>query len=86
MSTGPRRLQLYYRHGCHLCEDMLGQLLGLGADLRFSVDLIDVDGDSGLQARYQVLVPVLTDGDTEICRYFLDEVALRRWAATAPSG
>ena len=75
MSPGARRLQLYYRNGCHLCEDMLGQLQALDVQ----VDVVDVDRDPALRARYHALVPVLADGENEICRYFLDQVAVGRW-------
>jgi hypothetical protein len=38
----------------------------------------DVDADAALGARYGELVPVLTDAaGVEICRYRLDETALR---------
>jgi thioredoxin reductase (NADPH) len=76
-----RRLQLYYRHGCHLCEDMLRELLPLREELGIEVEVVDVDADRELQARYDALVPVLADRGRELCRYFLDPAAVRRWAA-----
>ncbi|QJE03408.1 hypothetical protein HH212_16890 [Massilia forsythiae] len=45
-----------------------------------TVDVIDIDADPALAARFDELVPVLY-GDPagpEICHYFLDEAALRR--------
>ncbi len=82
VTNAARRLRLYYRHGCHLCEDMLGQLHELGV----AVDVVDVDREPELRARYQVLVPVLADGEAEICRYFLDQVALKGWIDSQSAG
>ena len=46
----------------------------------YTVDVVDVDADPVLVARYDELVPVLVaePGGTELCHYFLDEGALRR--------
>jgi len=42
-------------------------------------DEIDVDSDQALEARWGLLVPVLTDAaDREICHYHLDPEALER--------
>jgi hypothetical protein len=46
----------------------------------YTVDVVDVDADPALVARFDELVPVLY-GDlagAELCHYFLDEAALRR--------
>lgn len=76
---------LYSRSYCHLCEDMLAALDALqGPGLRFTVDVIDVDADPALVERFDELVPVLYGdlaGD-ELCHYFLDEAAVRRYLAT----
>lgn len=77
------RFTLYSRSWCHLCEDMLAALRAFMAHegLPFSVDVVDVDADPQLVARFDELVPVLfgenLDGP-ELCHYFLDEAALRR--------
>ena len=74
---------LYSRSYCHLCEDMRQALLGLQQPgERFDVQVIDVDVDPQLVARFDELVPVLF-GDPagpELCHYFLDPVAARGWA------
>jgi hypothetical protein len=48
--------------------------------LAYTVDVVDVDADPTLVARYDELVPVLVASlaGTELCHYFLDETALRR--------
>ena len=73
---------LYSRSYCHLCEDMLAALQAFMArqGQAYTVDVVDVDADPALVARYDELVPVLVaePAGTELCHYFLDEAALRR--------
>ena len=42
----------------------------------FAVQIVDVDADPALEARYDELVPVLADGDIEICHWHLNTQAL----------
>ncbi|MCS0628265.1 glutaredoxin family protein [Telluria mixta] len=76
------RFILYSRSYCHLCEDMLAALQAFMArqGQAYTVDVVDVDADPALVARYDELVPVLVaePAGTELCHYFLDEGALRR--------
>jgi len=79
--TAAPRFTLYSRSYCHLCEDMLAALQAFMArqGVAYSVDVVDVDADPDLVARYDELVPVLVDAaGLELCHYFLDEAALRR--------
>ena len=78
---------LYSRSYCHLCDDMLQALSALHTGgLRFAVDVIDIDADEALVARFDELVPVLF-GDLaqpELCHYFLDADAVRAYLAALP--
>jgi hypothetical protein len=75
------RFTLYARSYCHLCDDMAAALAAFmaRADLAYTLDVVDVDADPALVARYDELVPVLTTdpAGAELCHYFLDEAALR---------
>ena len=75
MTNGPR-LVLYSRAYCHLCHDMQRELEGLKDELGFELDVLDVDADPALEERFGEIVPVLLDGDLEICHYFLDHEAV----------
>ncbi len=67
-------LTLYSRVGCHLCEEMERDLTVLQQQHGFAMQILDVDEcEAQLRQRYNDKVPVLTDGDYEICHYFLDE-------------
>lgn len=74
----PPRLTLYYREGCHLCEDMEQQLPELLEPGSYRLEKIDIDADHALRASYNVRVPVLCCDDEEVCEHFLDLEALRR--------
>jgi thioredoxin reductase (NADPH) len=52
--------------------DALREQMGMG----FPVEIVDVDGDPALKARYGEHVPVLMDGDTELCRTRYDPAKL----------
>ena len=78
---------LYSRSWCHLCEDMLAALQALApAGQAFEVDVIDVDADPALLERFDELVPVLYGrlDEPELCHYFLDEAAVRRYLGQRP--
>ena len=65
------RYVLYSRGGCRLCEEMLAALreqMGAG----FPLEIVDVDSDPALKARYGEHVPVLMDGETELFRHHYD--------------
>lgn len=79
------KFTLYSRSYCHLCDDMLVALNAMqdGAT-SFDVDVVDVDADAALVARFDELVPVLY-GDLaqpELCHYFLDVDAVRAYVAS----
>lgn len=76
-----RCLTLYSRGYCHLCHDMLAALETLRGEFEFELKVLDVDADPALLARYDELVPVLTAGEAELCRYFLDREAVRAYLA-----
>jgi len=79
MSAAPR-FTLYSRSYCHLCEDMLAALQAMApAAAPFVVDVIDIDANDALVARFDELVPVLFGADPqagELCHYFLDRQAV----------
>ncbi|MBK9605406.1 MAG: glutaredoxin family protein [Betaproteobacteria bacterium] len=69
-------LVVYGRAYCHLCDDMVAALTALQEERGFSLEVVDVDADPELEARYDVLVPVLTLEGREICHYHLDREKL----------
>lgn len=71
-------LTLYSRRGCHLCEDMLAQLDDLTEEYDFALTVRDVDENRRWAEEFGEQVPILFADNIEVCRYFLDLVAVRR--------
>jgi len=76
-----RRLTLYGRRYCHLCDEMRTALESLREELGFALEVIDVDSDPVLEQRFDTLVPVLMHAETELCHYHLDVGKLRAYLA-----
>ncbi len=75
----PLRLTLYIRTYCHLCDDMRAAVEPWRTRLGLELVEVDVDDDPALEARLGERVPLLMGGDEEICHYFFDEDAFKRW-------
>jgi len=56
---------------------MEAALLPLAAEFGVGVDVLDVDADPELEARFDERVPVLLHDGTELCHYFLDVTKVR---------
>ena len=67
---------VYSRIGCHLCEDLLQQLLQLQQAHNFKINEVDVDSSPQFIEQYGLQVPVVTCKDEQICHYFLDQAAI----------
>jgi len=66
------RLIVYSRAYCHLCDDMIEGLRRLQGQVDFELEVVDVDGDARLEARYGERVPALVAAGVELCHYHLD--------------
>ena len=71
------------RADCHLCEEMRDSLAPWLTAEGFALDEIDVDSEPALAARWGAYVPVLLDGDRELCHYRLDRSALAAYCRGA---
>lgn len=71
-----RKLTLYSRQGCHLCEVMHRQAQELLEGSGMELEIIDIDTDPNLRERYDWRVPVLADGSEIICEGRLDAADL----------
>lgn len=74
-----KTLTLYTRAGCPLCEEMAAEVRALIAGTGHSLGYVDVDADPLLKAQYGWEVPLLFDGDFEICRHQINLPAFQEW-------
>jgi glutaredoxin len=65
---------LYTRQGCHLCDIAQETLVRHGLHCQ----LVDIDLDPELQAKYDLCVPVVAINGRERFRGRIDELLLRR--------
>jgi thiol-disulfide isomerase/thioredoxin len=66
------KLTVLSRAYCHLCEEMIAALEQFQGRYSFEIEVVDVDSTPRLEEKWGDKVPVLLDGDRELCHYFLD--------------
>ena len=69
-------LTVLSREYCHLCEELITALKRFQGRYSFVIAVVDVDRHPELEERWGDKVPVLLDGEREICHYFLDHDAV----------
>lgn len=75
-----RRLTIYSRPGCHLCDQMKDVIAQVVAELppgAIFVDEVDISTDSRLEAQYGHAVPVLLVDDRLAAQYRVTPRALK---------
>lgn len=78
MTDRTPQLTLMSRAYCHLCHDMEAALQPLLEEFGVGLQVLDVDADPALEARYDEKVPVLLLDGQELCHYFLDADRVRQ--------
>ncbi len=71
------QLIVYYRDGCHLCEQVMASLLQLKSELGYEIRQVNIDDDEYFHKKYQADIPVVTYQDEVVFYHFFDEIALR---------
>ena len=72
------RVTLITRHDCHLCEEMAAVIAAVRVQIDFELEVLDVDGDAALRARYSDQVPVLLVDGRRAFKYRVSAPALAR--------
>ena len=70
-------IEVYTRRGCHLCELLIEELLGL-VEGRFELEICDIDTRDDWRQEYDSRVPVVRHDGEFVCQYHLDRDALAR--------
>ncbi len=68
-------LTVYSRRGCHLCEDLVEELLPL-VDGKLKVEVQDIDTNSAWRERWSADIPVVEYDGEVVCKHFLDRDAI----------
>jgi glutaredoxin len=68
-----RKVVLYSRRGCHLCQVVKESLVKLSRRGGFTWQEIDVDSDAELRRRFNDEVPVIFIDDRKAFKYRMDE-------------
>lgn len=71
-------VELYTREGCHLCDDALEALERVRQLAPFELQIIDVDSDPLLAARYGLEVPVVLIEGKKVAKFRIDEALILR--------
>ena len=74
----PIRITVYSRANCTCCEKALEQLSKLQPRYAFTVNVVNIDADSDLKARYDTTVPVVMVNGVERFRGKVNPVLLER--------
>ncbi len=69
-------LRIYSRPGCHLCEQLLEDLLPLVRG-RVEIEVVNIDDDVVLGREYGTRIPVLEYAGRVVCQYTLNDSAIR---------
>jgi predicted thioredoxin/glutaredoxin len=76
-----KKLDIYSRQGCHLCDVLIEQLLPL-VHGRLDVVVHDIDTRDEWREKYDTRVPVVEYDGELVCQYHLDPGALERVLST----
>ena len=68
-----RRLTLYSKPGCHLCDEMKHVIDAVAARVPLSLEIVDISQDPALLDRYGVDIPVLLIDGRKAAKHRLTE-------------
>ena len=73
-------LTVYYRPGCHLCDEMkaIAQRVARAAPRPITIREVDISTDPVLEARYGLEIPVLLVDGRKAAKYRVSEEELTR--------
>ena len=71
-----RRLTLYSKPGCHLCDEMKHVIDAVAARVPLAVEVVDISTDADLLDRYGLEIPVLLIDGKKAAKYRIGESEL----------
>lgn len=79
-----KSIRVYSRPGCHLCEQLIDELLPLIRG-RLDLEVRNVDSRPEWKLKYGISVPVVQHDGEIVCQYHLDTAAIRAILASLPA-
>ena len=80
--AGINGFRVYSRPGCHLCEQLVEELLPVVRD-KVPIDIVNIDTCEEWRSAYNTRIPVLEYDGEFVCQYALDVAAVQRIIAAA---
>jgi hypothetical protein len=68
-----RTLTIYWRPGCHLCEEMKDVVSKVARVVPARIEHVDISGDPALEALYSLEIPVLLVDGKKAAKYRIAE-------------
>ncbi len=65
------RVILYTKPGCHLCDEMKEEILRAGCADLYTLEVVNIESNPDLRARYRYEIPVLLIDGVEAFRHRL---------------
>jgi hypothetical protein len=73
-----RRLTLYSKPGCHLCDEMKDVIHSVAARVPLTLDIVDISQDERLTSQYGLDIPVLMIDGKKAAKHRVTAVELER--------
>ena len=71
------KITIYSRQGCHLCDDAFNTVESMREELKFEIEVINIDEDTELVKLYSDQVPVIHIDGTHHDFYKVDSTRFR---------
>ncbi|MCL1860715.1 MAG: glutaredoxin family protein [Proteobacteria bacterium] len=84
MSTHARTFTVLSRQWCHLCHELVEALEPIARHYGWQVELVDIEREPELEARWDELIPVVLVDGVEICHHRLDMEAVHAFFGAFP--
>lgn len=81
-----RRLTLYSKPGCHLCDEMKIVIERVAARVPLDLQVVDISDDADLGARYGLEIPVLLIDGRKAAKFRVTEGELEEKLKRAAGG
>ena len=79
--SGPRKIRIFSRPGCHLCEQLIEELLPLIRG-RLELEVVDIDSRPEWASEFDTRIPVVEYGGRFVCQYTLNKSRIQEILAT----